>query len=285
MTTATLPTDVPAGPGVLRAPDGHYGMVGVLKAEWTKLRSVRSTAWTLVAFVVAILGLGIAISAGQASHWNAGNGPGFDPTNVSLAGFFLGQLIVGILGALVVTAEYGTGTIRATLSASPLRLRFLLAKTAVFGTLLLVASEILSFAVFFIGQAILGTSAAPTATLGQPNVLRAVIGAGLYVTVLGLLAVGFGFIIRHTAGTIAAFVGVVLVLPLFTLPLPEAWRHDVFRYFPASIGNQVLMTVHGPEDGGAFLHPFSPWVGLAVLTGYAVAALVVGGWLLNRRDA
>ena len=286
-------------------PPGRVGLRQAMAAEWTKLWSVRSTTWTLVATGVAVVGL-CALSTGTVSPSDIID----DPTRRSLIGIFLGQLIFGVLGVLVVSAEYGTGTIRATLSAVPRRNFVLAAKVVVFGAVAVVVSEILAFAAFGMGQAILsakhavGTSAAAkqraqqigltlphhfqsllssgSASLGQPGVLRAVVGAGLYLAVLGLLALGLATIIRHTAGAISAFVGVVLVLPLIVQALPASISNAVARYLPANIG-LVMFSTHGVPD---HLGPaFSPWTGFALLVLYAVAALGLGAWVLARRDA
>jgi hypothetical protein len=264
-------------------PPGRYRARGVIASEWTKLRTVRSTTWSLVATVLLTIALGILATAIEANRWSQlglVDRLTFDPVRLSLTGLLFGQLAIGILGVLVVSAEYGTGTIRSTLAAVPNRPLVLAAKTLVFGLVALVVGEVLCFAAFFIGQAILhGTT--PTASLGQPGVLRAVAGGGLYLTALGLLALGLAAITRHTAGAISAFVGVLLILPLIVQALPTSVINAVAKFLPATIGVTMIGT-RPSLDGG---HPFSPWVGMAVLAGYAVVALVVGGWLMVRRDA
>ncbi len=286
-------------------PTGRVGLRRAMAAEWTKLWSVRSTMWTLVATGLAVVGL-CALSTGTVSPSDIIE----DPTRRSLIGVFLGQLIFGVLGVLVMSAEYGTGTIRATLSAVPRRPLVLAAKVLVFGVVAVVVSEILVFIAFALGQVILsakhavGTSAAVaqraqqlgvkvphnvqatlssgSASLGQPGVLRAAVGAGLYLAVLGLLALGLATIIRHTAGAISTFVGVVLVLPLIVQALPTSISDAVARYLPANIG-LVMFSTHGAPDR---LGPaFSPWAGFALLLLYTILALGLGCWVLVRRDA
>ena len=286
-------------------PIGRAGLRRAMAAEWTKLWSVRSTMWTLVATGLAVLGL-CALSTGTVSASDIID----DPTRRSLIGIFLGQLIFGVLGVLVMSAEYGTGTIRSTLSAIPRRPLVLTAKTLVFGVVAVVVSEILAFGAFALGQALLsarhavGSSSAAaqraqqlgvkvphniqaalsggSASLGQPGVLRAVVGGGLYLAVLGLLALGLATIIRHTAGAISTFVGVVLVLPLIVQALPTSISNAVARYLPANIG-LVMFSTHGTPDrvGPAF----SPWTGFGLLVLYTVATLGIGCWVLVRRDA
>ncbi len=292
-------------PFAIDEPPGRVGLRRAMAAEWTKLWSVRSTMWTLAATVVAVVGL-CALGTGTVSPSEIIE----DPTRRSLIGIFLGQLIFGVLGVLVMSAEYGTGTIRATLSAVPRRPLVLTAKVLVFGAVAVVVSEILAFSAFAVGQAILsakhavGSKAAAvqhaqqfgvklphniqavlttgSASLGQPGVLRAVIGAGLYLTVLGLLALGLATIIRHTAGAISAFVGVVLVLPLIVQALPASISNAVARYLPANIGLVMFSTAGAPDRIG---YAFSPWTGFAILLLYTVVILAIGCWVLVRRDA
>lgn len=286
MTIATTAGTLPvAAPDDL--PSGHYGLLGQLRSEWTKMRTVRSTIWSLVATVVAVVGIGAIATAVTAAHWrNAGivDRIGFDPTARSLAGIFLGQIVIGVLGVLVMSAEYGTGTIRATLSAIPNRPLVLACKAAMFGAVAFVASEILTFAAFFLGQQLLKGST-PYATLSQPGVFTAVFGAGLVLTVLGLFALGLATIIRHTAGALAAFVGILLVLPLILQAFPQSVQNAVMRYMPLVIGEHMTATRLGAEHAFNGFPQFSPWVGFAVLCAYAAAALLIGGVVLVRRDA
>ena len=284
---------------------GRAGLGRAMAAEWTKLWSVRSTMWTLVATAGAVVGLCV-LGTGTVSPSEIID----DPTRRSLIGIFLGQLIFGVLGVLVISAEYGTGTIRATLSALPRRPVVLTAKVLVFGAVAVVVSEVLSFSAFAVGQAILsakhavGSSAFATqraqqlgvkiphnlqavlpggsASLGQAGVLRAVVGAGLYLAMLGLLALGLATIIRHTAGAISAFVGVVLVLPLIVQALPTSISDAVARYLPANIGLVMFSTESVPDR---IVHAFSPWTGFAILLLYTVVILGIGCWVLVRRDA
>ncbi|MGH9090102.1 MAG: ABC transporter permease subunit [Acidimicrobiales bacterium] len=285
-------------------PPGHVGLRQAVAAEWTKLWSVRSTTWTLVATGVAVVGLS-ALSTGTVSATDIVG----DPTRRSLIGIFLGQLIFGVLGVLVVSAEYGTGTIRATLAAVPRRPAVLAAKILVFGAVAVVVSEILTFCAFGVGQAILSSKHAlgpatitrrahqlglhvphklqgllggGSASLDQPGVLRAVVGAGLYLALLGLLALGLATIVRHTAGAISAFVGVVLVLPLIAEALPTSIRDAVARYLPSNIG-LVMFSTRGVT--GEITHAFSPWAGFGLLVLYTAVVLGLGCWVLVRRDA
>ena len=267
-------------------PRGHYGPLGQMRSEWTKLRTVRSSIWTLVVTILAVVGIGAIATAVTAARWSNGDIVdhfNFDPTARSLAGVFLGQIVIGVLGVLVMSAEYGTGTIRATLAAVPNRPLVLACKAVVFGLVALVASEVLTFAAFFLGQALLKGST-PYATITQPGVLRAVAGAGLVLTVLGLFALGIATVIRHTAGALSTYVGLLLVLPLILQAFPTSVQHALIKFMPLVIGENMAATRPDIHDfGGGAL--FSPWVGFGLLCAYAAVALVAGGIVMARRDA
>jgi ABC-2 type transport system permease protein len=261
-------------------PTGHYDLIGLLRSEWTKLRTVRSTMWTLA--ITVVVGIGIsALATGEVrSHWATMPLPtrlSFDPTRTSLTPLLFCQLAIGVLGVLVMSAEYGTGTIRATFSAAPRRLHVLVAKVVAFGVVTLVVSEITAFLSFFVGQAML-TAPARHAALSTPGTLRAVAGTGLYLCAIGLFALGLATIIRHTAGAISAFVGILLVLPIIVQALPQSIQQDVQRFLPLRIG-AVMMT-----PAATMSHSFTAWSGFLVLCVYALVMLMAGGALLVRRD-
>jgi ABC-type transport system involved in multi-copper enzyme maturation permease subunit len=278
MSTATVN---PVGTRTKALPSGHYGLSGLLRSEWTKLRTVRSTMWTLGVTVVVGIGISALATAETRAHW-ATMSPGarlsFDPTSTSLTALLFCQLAIGVLGVLVMSAEYGTGTIRATFSAAPRRPLVLAAKVVVFGAVALVVAEIVAFVSFLVGQALL-SAPATHASLSTPGALRAVVGTGLYLGVIGLFALGLATIIRHTAGAISAFVGILLVLPIIVEALPNSLQFDIRRFLPLQIGG-VMMSVNNGET-----HSFAPWTGFFVLCVYAAAVLVIGGILLVRRDA
>ena len=263
------------------SPPGRFRFRGVLRSEWTKIRSVRSTLWTLFTTVFIGVGLGAIVTSARASRFSTRSVTAqltFDPTRSSLSGLLFAQLAIGVLGVLVISAEYSTGTIRDSFAAVPRRPWVLGAKVAVFGTITLVIGEVVSFASFLIGQQIL-SGKTPTATLSDPSALRAVVGGGLYLFALGLLALGLATIIRHTPTAISAFVGVLLILPIITSVLPSSYADDIGRFLPADIGT-VMISAHHQGSGA-----FNPWVGFALLCGYALTLLIVGGVLLVRRDA
>jgi ABC-2 type transport system permease protein len=272
MTTATLTRA--SGPA-----EGRYGFRTVARMEWLKLRSIRSTGWVLLVFAAGMIGLAILILAHQ--HWatmSAADRASFDPTNDSYAGLAIGQLAIGVLGVLAVTSEFSSGMIRATFAAVPRRPLVLAAKAAVVAAVTLVAGEIMAFAAFWIGEAVL-RSPAPHATLGQPGVLRAVLMAGAYPALIGLIGLGLGALIRHTAGAISALVGVLFVLPLILVPLGTSIQNAAGKFMPMLIAENSLTAVK------PVAHSLSPGLGFALLCAYALAALAAGGWALARRDA
>ena len=279
-TSPVAPARGPVGPAGGR----HAGFPGLLRAEWTKIRSVRSTVWTLIIFVVVCIGFTALIAWLTETHWY---GPKAAPRDLRAiadpvgfilgTGVGLGQLAIGVLGVLVITSEYSTGVIRASLLAVPRRLPVLAAKAVVFAVLLLVVTEVVAFCSFFVGSAIL--HAHVPVSLSGPGVTRAVVGAGLYLTVLGLLALAIGTMIRHTAGAISTIIGVVFVLPILSGLLPSSWGAHINAYLPEQAGTLIT---HTHEQSGDLL---SPWQGFGVLCIWTVLALAAAAYLLERRDA
>ncbi len=251
----------------------------VMRSEWVKLTSVRSTWITLAVTVLLGVGVGTLISDLAASRYSSRQQLrlSWDPTSVSFRALVIAQLAIAVLGILVITSEYGTGLIRTSLAAVPTRRRFLAAKAAVFGATALVVGEVTAFAAFLLGQAAIGSSA-PHATLGQPGVLRAVVGAGLYLAVIGLLSVGIGTLVRNTAAGISAMVALLFVLPGLVQALPASWSNAITEWWPTQAGSQVFAT-----HGGA--HTLSAWAGFAVLVVFTAVVFGFAQWNLVRRDA
>ena len=217
--------------------------------------------------------------AGTASHPQGVSPTNFDATQQSLAGLYVGQLVIAALGALTITSEYSTGMIRTTLSVQPRRGVVFAAKALVFAAVTLVTGLIASFGSFFVGQAIL-SSHHLSATLGEPNVLRAVIGGALFLTACGMLAYGLGAILRHTAAAISAAIGLLFVLTVLVQFLPHSWQDSVDKWMPALAGSQVWATKVTPGS-----HQFPAWGGFAVLAGYAAVAIIAGLVCFRTRDA
>lgn len=275
---ATTSTPVRTAARALPASAGRANFAGALRSEFTKIRSVRSTYWTLLALVVVTVGFGALASWGVASHGHPD--PGFDPTQQSLSGLYISQLIMGVLGVLIITAEYSTGMIRTTLSTMPHRGTVIAAKALVFTVVAFVTGLITSLASFFLGQALMSSHHIST-TIGQPHVLRAVIGGALFLTACGLLAFGIGLLLRHTAGAISTVVALLFVLSILINFLPSSWQVHVDKWIPAIAGAQIwtVMPVRGEDP------MFAPWTGFAVFCGYAAIALVAGVILFRKRDA
>jgi ABC-type transport system involved in multi-copper enzyme maturation permease subunit len=274
MTTLTVTADittVPTATAVFRAN---------VRAELTKLRSVRSTTWTLLATVGIALGFGALVAVSQMGSWDnldRSEQLRFDPTFYSLSGLWLAQLAVGVLGVLLVTSEYATGQIRATLGATPQRATVLAAKAAAFTGVVLAAGLLSSFSAFFVGQAIFASKGLGV-SVTDPGVLRAVGGGALYLAAVGLLGLGIGTILRRTAGAVAALVGVLVLLPLVAGFLPASFQESAGRFFPAQAGMAVFSVAPDPRS-------LAPWTGYGLFLAYVATALVIGGMFLNRRDA
>jgi ABC-2 type transport system permease protein len=252
----------------------------VVRSEWTKARTVPTTRWTLIAATVIGIGLGALISAVAAHHYpnsSLSNKLTWDPTSISGSGFAIAQLAIGVLGILLITSEYSSGAIGSSLAAVPRRGRFLGAKAVVLAVLIFVVSEILAFASFFIGQALI-SGHAPTATLGDPTVLRALIGAGLCGAVLALMGLALGTLIRHAAGAIAVLVAILFVLPGIAAALPASIEHTVQEYWPTQAGGQITTVVRTSNT-------LSPWAGFGVFLLFVAILSVIAFTLLNRRDA
>jgi len=290
---------------------GQAGLAGALASEFTKLRSVRSTYWTLGSLFIVSVGLAVAITAGTAANFanNPGNKAGFDATQASLGAFFeLGQLIIAVLGAMVITSEYSTGMVRTSLTAQPRRGVVYAAKAIVFTAVTLVISVVTAFIAFFVGQAIYspkGVAASLFHTVKIPasanvncnpngctatffgtdvispsTVLTAIIGTALFVTIVALIAYGVGSIVRHTAGAIAIVIALLFIVPILEQTLPNDWRWDIMRFLPDAATQVVSTTV-----GSGNMHLWSAWPQLGVTALWALVLVGVGAYLFRKRDA
>jgi ABC-type transport system involved in multi-copper enzyme maturation permease subunit len=277
MTTAAVPA-TPARIRAVPAAAKRPGLPDALRSELTKILSVRSTYWTLLAQVVASIAWAVLNCAGIVSH---GAGSDFNAAEASLTGqVALGELIIVVLGALVITSEYSTGMIRTSLAVMPRRGVLYAAKAMVFAIVTLTISLVTSFVAFFVGQAILSSKHYNT-TLAQPGVLRAVLLSAAIVAVFGLLAYGTGAIIRHTAGAITSILGVIFLIPALAQALPNSWFADVVRWLPGGEALSPIARSAPPISD----HLFSAWGEFAVFSGYAAVLLALGAWLFIRRDA
>ncbi len=257
----------------LHSPQRRFGLRQAVGAEWPKLVTLRSTKWALlIAFAGTVLVS--FLSSNGARHQSPDFYRSFDPTNTALAGFALASLVIGILSVLSMTGEYASGTIRSSLAATPRRPVFFGAKAIVLGSFALVLGLLLSFLSFFVGQAVL-SGAAPTAALGDPGVLRALVESGAFLALLALFGLGIGAIIRHSAGAIATFVGCTLLLPL----LLHNVAGNPSRFMPLMLlGNSVAAVV-------PIFDALTSTAALLLMAFYSIVALAVGAALLVRRDA
>jgi len=275
MSAATAAPTRPAA-----SPNKKVTQARVLLSEWTKIRSLRSTIFSLLAAVVFIVGFAVLVPSVIVSHWpprDPREALGFDPTTRALSGIFLAQLAIGVLGVLLITGEYATGMIRATFAAVPTRLPVLWAKAAVFAAVTLVLMVPTVLGAFLIGQSIL-KSKHLQANLSDPGVLRAVIGAALFLTVVGLLGIGLGALLRNTAGGISTLFGLLFVLPIIVRFLPSSWSDPINKYLPSNAGEAITHVHPDPSL-------LAPWTGLGLFFGYAVVVLIVAAISLRRRDA
>jgi hypothetical protein len=250
-----------------------------LHAEWIKLRSLRSTWYTLLGLFAVGLGVTFLATSNAGTRYasaTAAQRAAWDPTALSLTTYTVAQLVVGVLGILVVTSEHATGLVRSSLAATPRRHRLLAAKVVVATAVAVVAGEALMFVSFLLGQAVLATQEVPVAALGDRGVLSAVTGGGLYLAAIALLAVGLGAIARATAGALATLVGIVFLVPAFADLLPS-WLQGLVDFWPTSGAAAVLTTVPDPA------HP-RPWLNLGGMCLGVVAVLAVAFVLLRRRD-
>jgi ABC-type transport system involved in multi-copper enzyme maturation permease subunit len=253
----------------------------VLRSEWTKFRSLRSTVWTLLIALVLMIGIGAAFSAVNASQYHTfdlAQKASFDAVSVSLAGTAFAVIAFGVLGVLMMSGEYSTGMIRSSLTVVPRRLPVLWAKLAVFAMAAFTASLAASFASFWLGQALLSGHHLGV-SITAPGALRSIIGAALYITVGGLVGVALGALLRNTAAGIATFAGAFFILPPLADLLPSSVSDHLTQYLPSNAGSALW---GGAQDVHNVL---SPWGGFGVLCVYAVILIAAAVWRLRRSDA
>jgi ABC-type transport system involved in multi-copper enzyme maturation permease subunit len=250
----------------------------VLQSEWTKVRSVRSTVWTLgsaLLVTVILSGLLCLLTNAQWDNFGESDRAGFDPTSSSFSGLLLGQLALIVFGVLVVSSEYSTGMIRTSLAAVPQRGTFYASKVAVIGALALVVGMATAFLSFFVGQALLGDH---STSITDHGVLRAVVGAGLYMTLTVLFSAGIAMMLR------SPMFGLGILMPFFFLISPilaaVPGAKNVARYFPDRAGSKIMQVVSINDD-----RPYGPWAGLGIMLLWVAAALIGGYVVLKKRDA
>ncbi|PPF80435.1 ABC transporter permease [Subtercola sp. Z020] len=277
MSTSTAParrsTALPASP--IRLTVG-----GILRSEWIKLRSLRSTVWAyavVFALQVAIGLLVVSVTVSNTGETFRG-GPGANipelATLGATAGVIFGQLVVSVLGVLVISGEYSTGQIRSSFAAVPKRLPVLWAKLAVFGVTTFVVSLVSILIAFFVTYPIL-SNANITADLWDPNVFLKLVGAAGYLALSGMLALGIGAILRSTAGGIAAALGLLLVVPIVFGLIPADWSATISDWLPGNAGTAIYQSSR----------IFEWWQGLLIMLGWIAVAIAAAATLMRRRDA
>ncbi len=251
----------------------------IIRSEWTKIRSVASTVWTLSLAVVVTIALGMLISILSRNEFDTMSERdrlSFDPTFISFAGMSLGQLAMIVFGVLVVSNEYSTGMIRTSLAAVPRRGTFLFSKIAVATGLALVVGMATSFVAFFLGQAMLGEH---RAQIGDPGVLRAVIGGGLYMTLIAMFSMGVAAMLR------SPMLSLGILMPFFFLVSNilgnVSATEKIGRYLPDQAGSKIMQVVTPVDDAT----PYGPWGGLGIMVLWVIAALAGGYVTLRKRDA
>lgn len=256
---------------------------GLLRSEWTKLRSVRSTGWSLgllallyPSFTALLVGLTVA-------NWEQTDPSDLalvvsDPTAVILgSGFLISQPAICVLGVMVIASEYSTGMIRASLLAKPRRIPMLAAKGVMLSLVVLAVSLVAAFVSFFIGAAMLSDKV--EASLGDPGALRAVIGTALYLAMLSLFSLAIGAIVRRTAAGITSVIMFVLVLAPLVQLLPGKFGEYTHAYLPTEAG---ILIGQATQHEGDLL---TPWQGFGVFGLWTAALLALAAFLLKHRDA
>lgn len=259
---------------------GRLAFHRILLSEWTKLRSVRSTKWSLVAAFLLTIAFPVIFSFVTRSHWGSmspSDRASRHPLDIALAGVNVAQLAIAVLGVLLISAEYSTGSIRSTFTAVPRRLPVLWAKVldyAVVTFVLMVPAVLVSF---FASQAIVHTIPQLKMSFTEAGVARSVLGGALYVVLVGIFALAIGAIVRNTAGGIATFAAIFFVLPPLMFTLPTSWNNAISQYLPSEAGRQVFALHHAA-------HTLTPLTGGLVLVAYCAAALAIAAVLLVRKD-
>jgi ABC-2 type transport system permease protein len=241
--------------------------------------TVRSTTWTLLVAFVANVGFAALAAALLAPRLSPDDKTHVDVVQLALSGMHVSQVAFGVLGALVITGEYGSGMIRTTFAAVPRRRTVVAAKGLVFAGIALVAATLSTVAAYLAFLAALPSQTLTGTGWSEPGVTRAVLGGGLYLTVYGLLGFGLGVVLRSSAAAIATLLGLLSVPPLLLNLLPGTWKTTVGPYIPMQSGSQIFVAARREAAS------LAPWTGFGVFCLYAVAALLAGLVVINRRDA
>lgn len=255
-------------------PQQRVTLPRVMASEWIKFRSLRSSWFTLLGAVGTMVLIGLAIGYNTGSNWGGLAAEDRAPS-ATLQGYLFAQLLVGVLGVLFVSGEYGTGMIRSTLAAVPRRVPVLVAKSAVFGGIALVSMVATSFATFLGGQAFLASYGHSSSL--DSGALQVILGTGVYLALIGLFGSALGWIVRSTAGGISVLVGILLVVPVVFLALPASWSDPIGKFLPSNAGQSFISSVQVPGQ-------LSAWAGFATLIAWVAGSLLAAAVMLRRRD-
>lgn len=280
MSTITTPAPTDVQPYVSPVPAKGVSFLRVLQSEWTKLRTLRSTWATLATAVVLMVGVAALVSSVVLSQWDTADAidrATFDAMSIALAGLTFASIAIAALGVMTITGEYSTGAIRGSLLAVPRRTPVLVAKAVLLAVVTYVTMLVTTVASFGVTMTILSGKGI-SASLGDPGVLRVLLGAPAYLAVVALLGLGVGALLRSTPAGITTLLGVLLVLPPLAFLLPGKLGDTLSHWLPSSAGQQVTMVT--PDPSG-----LAPWLGLGVAAAYAVVLLVAAAVMLQRRDA
>ena len=287
-TVMTPPTETSA-PGGPATDNVRLTFPRIVRSEWIKLRTVRSTVWTLAATVVVMVGI-VALfclmitaggdGGGQHASGEKPNGIIALPIAATLA-----SLAVAVLGVLVISGEYSTGMIRSTLAAVPRRLPALWAKGVVLAiSIFLVSTVAVGISVGVMALWLSGEGLAPD--LGDSQTLRILVGTALYLTAIALLAFAIGALLRHSAGALATVLGLLTVIPTTFAMIPWRPLQLISPFLPGNAGSMILVPAQtgtvSPDAVGAVL---GPWQGFGVLLVWVAVLLTAAAVLLRRRDA
>jgi ABC-2 type transport system permease protein len=275
----TVITASPTSPASLSTGRRRGDFTNLVRAELVKLATIRSTYWALLVAVAANTGFAALAAALLAPRLKPGDLAHVDVVQLALAGLHLSQVAYGVLGALIITGEYGTGMIRTTFAAVPRRRTVLAAKALVFAGTALITATISTVAAYLVFLAALPAHTLTGTAFADPGVTRAVLGGGLYLTAYGLLGFGLGALLRSSAGAIATLLGVLFVPPLLLDLLPGSWKTTVGPYIPMQSGGQIFVATRREAAG------LAPWTGFGVFCLYGAVALLAGFAMVNRRDA
>ncbi|KQZ08506.1 ABC transporter permease [Agromyces fucosus] len=271
-----------------RAHSTSLSFGGVLRSEWIKLRSLRSTTWSYLIVIAISLGMALIMSLSMASDMNGGADASGMPADgqvslivqSSVFGVFFGQLVAGVLGVLIISGEYTTGMIRSTLTAVPKRLPALAAKAIVLFVTTFLVGLVANLGAFVVSSVVFA-GVDVSASLVEPAVFLPILGGALYLALVSVFALGVGTMLRSSAGGIAAVLGVMLLLPTVLQMIPAEWAHDLIPYLLSSAGLGIFTSATAEPTADAL----GAWLSLLVVLAWVGASIAGAAVLLKRRDA